>query len=288
MHHLEVLPHQTVLAIAVSALLLLPTVLYSELSGRPFWTEQAMFRFGDEIFFTGVASCAGSAEDGRQRAYQAAMQEVLNYAGGASLHGVPIETQMIFEEPSPAGCPVDTINVWRLLRIPELPLDALAKRGHHEPARPHSSSSATPVRDLSLHVGMTREEVWERFGQPRGVVMKRGSDEVHYEYPRFGLTLALDLQGFLLHWHLDGPQSATASRASPFDWPRPAVHGDTHVDLPAIDLTDRLRLLEERSSQQLQDDAREICARRWPRDPALQKTCQPYEYEHLRHLDGQR
>src|SRR5579885_2210686 len=111
-----------------TVLLLVASGVQADPSARPFWTEQAMFRFGDELFFTGVASCAGSAEEGRQRAYQAAMQEVLNYAGGGTLHGIPIETQMLFEDPSPAGCPSGTLTVWRLLRIPEVPLDALAKR----------------------------------------------------------------------------------------------------------------------------------------------------------------
>ena len=48
-------------------------------SNRPFWTEQAMFRFGEDMFFTGRATCVASAEDGRQRAYNAALQEILNY-----------------------------------------------------------------------------------------------------------------------------------------------------------------------------------------------------------------
>jgi len=43
-------------------------------SNWPFWTEQAMFRFGEDMFFTGRATCVASAEDGRQRAYNAARQ----------------------------------------------------------------------------------------------------------------------------------------------------------------------------------------------------------------------
>ena len=50
-----------------------------------------MFRFGDELFFTGRASCARRAEDGRQKAYEAAVQEVLNYTQVRRLTGVPIE-----------------------------------------------------------------------------------------------------------------------------------------------------------------------------------------------------
>ena len=67
-------------------------------SNRPFWTEQAMFRFGEDLFFTGRATCVSSAEDGRQRAYNAAFQEILNYTRTKEVLGIPIETQMIYEE----------------------------------------------------------------------------------------------------------------------------------------------------------------------------------------------
>ena len=74
------------------------------------------------------------------------------------------------------------------------------------------------VKDLSLRIGLSREEVWKRFGQPRSVMMRPSSSEIHYDYPQFGLTLALDQHGGLLHWHLAAPQSAAASHASPYDW----------------------------------------------------------------------
>jgi hypothetical protein len=68
---------------------------------RPFWTEQALFHFGDDVFFTGRASCAPNAEDGRQRAYVAAIQEVKNFSRTQEVGGFPIETQMIFEDQHP-------------------------------------------------------------------------------------------------------------------------------------------------------------------------------------------
>ena len=67
-----------------------------------------MFRFGDELFFTGRASCSVRAEEGRQKAYEAAIQEVLNYTQAPRLTGVPIETQMLFEEYAEPGCPPGT------------------------------------------------------------------------------------------------------------------------------------------------------------------------------------
>jgi hypothetical protein len=253
-----------------------------------------MFRFGDELFFTGRASCAHTAEDGRQRAYESALQEILNYTQIPQLTGVPIETQMLFEEQPATGCPAGTVTVWRLLRIPEVPLTALVKRARQSVARIHPESESTfqAVRDLTLRVGMSREEIHERFGQPRSVTMRRSSQEVQYDYAQFGLTLTVDEEGNLLRWRLAAPQSATASRPSPIDWPalpkEPAFKGNGNPNRePTIDLTDRLRKLETRSHQELKEDAKVICSRRWPRDPAVQHTCEPYEYEHLRHIERQ-
>lgn len=265
---------------------------WGDVSTRPFWTEQAMFRFGDELFFTGRGSCAPTAEEGRQRAYESAVQEVLNYTQLPRLTGVPIETQMLFEEPNSSGCPSGTVSVWRLLRIPELMIDTLVKRARQMPRLlpPKADPILQPVRDLTLRVGMNREEIHERFGLPRAVMMRRGSREVQYEYARFGLTLTVDEDGKLLRWRLDAPQSATASRLMPLDWPSqgkdlPSKNGPNHE--PPLDLTDRLRELEERTHQELKDDAKAICARRWPRNSTLQSICEPYEYEHLRIIESQ-
>lgn len=273
-------------------LVALPDIVQSDATTRPFWTEQAMFRFGDELFFTGRASCAQRAEEGRQKAYEAAVQEVLNYTQIPRLTGVPIETQMLFEEPAASGCPSGTITVWRLLRIPEVPLDALAKRARQSVAqiRPETESTFQAMRDLTLRVGMSREEIHERFGQPRSVMMRRSTREVQYDYARFGLMLTVDEEGRLLRWRLAAPESATASRTSPTDWsPRPqepASKGARNRE-PTIELTDRLRELETRGHQELKEDARIICSRRWPRDAALQHTCEPYEYEHLKLIEKQ-
>jgi hypothetical protein len=262
----------------------------SEPSLRPFWTEQAMFRFGDELFFTGRASCAPSAEEGRQRAYESAVREVLNYTRSSTLVGMPIETQMLFEEPPGAGCPAGGVTVWRLLRIPRLPLNALAAHARDGMTpRVRDGGARVRVKDLSLRIGLSREEVWKRFGQPRSVMMRRSTSEIHYDYPQFGLTLALDQQGGLLHWHLAAPQSAAASRPSPYDWHDWPEEGSSRqtAGAPPLDLTDRLRELEERNAQELTEDARAICARRWRRNTEMQRTCEPYEYEHLKRLESQ-
>jgi hypothetical protein len=251
-----------------------------------------MFRFGDELFFTGRASCAHRAEDGRQKAYEAAVQEVLNYTQVRRLTGVPIETQMLFEEQGAIGCPSGTVTVWRLLRISEMPLEALVKRTRQSVPQisPETEPTFRPIRDLTLRAGMNREEIRERFGQPRSVMLRRSSREVQYDYARFGLTLTVDEEGRLLRWQLAAPQSATASRTSPVDWPpqqkAPALKADPNGE-PTIDLTDRLRELETRDHQELKKDARIICSRRWPRNAALQHTCEPYEYEHLKLIETQ-
>jgi hypothetical protein len=278
--------------LALPCLIGLPTAAWSDTSTRPFWTEQAMFRFGDELFFTGRASCAPRAEEGRQKAYEAAVQEVLNYTQAPRLTGVPIETQMLFEEHGEAGCASETVTVWRLLRIPEVPLDALAKRARQSIRQilPETDSTFQAVRDLTLRVGMNREEIHERFGQPRSVIMRRSTRDVQYDYARFGLMLTVDEEGNLLRWHLAAPQSATASRTAPVDWPpqpkEPTLKNNPNLE-PTLDLTDRLRGLEARSHHEFKEDAGIICSRRWPRDPALQRTCEPYEYEHLRHIEQQ-
>lgn len=251
-----------------------------------------MFRFGDELFFTGRASCSVRAEEGRQKAYEAAIQEVLNYTQAPRLTGVPIETQMLFEEYAEPGCPPGTVTVWRLLRIAEVPLDAMAKRARQSfrHAAPDTDPTFEAVRDLTLRVGMNREEIHERFGLPRSVTMRRSTRDVQYDYAQFGLMLTVDETGNVLRWRLAAPQSAAASRTAPVEWPRAPKAAPLRSNdnlQPPLDLTDRLRGLEARSHHELKEDAGIICSRRWPRDPNLQRTCEPYEYEHLKLIEQQ-
>jgi hypothetical protein len=120
--------------------------------------------------------------------------------------------------------------------------------------------------------------------------MRRSTRDVQYDYAQFGLMLTVDEAGSLLRWHLAAPQSATASRTSPVDWipplKEPPLKSNPNLE-PTLDLTDRLRGLEARSHHELKEDAGIICSRRWPRDPNLQRTCEPYEYEHLKLIEKQ-
>ena len=61
---------------------------------------------------------------------------------------------------------------------------------------------------------MKREEIQERFGLPRAVIMRRSSREVQYDYTRFGLTLTVDEDGKLVRWRLDAHNPRRLHEAS--------------------------------------------------------------------------
>jgi hypothetical protein len=184
---------------------------------RPFWTEQAMFRFGDEVYFVGVASCVRTAEDARSRAFEAGMKELSAYAQGRDTSRLFIETAMIYEEPDAAGCPKGTTSAWRLLRVnqakvavlpkrpiaPERPSDRSAKGT--EGARPSDAVPATPppvVQDLTPHAGMSRDEIAQRFGKPK-TIKKRGREEI-WTYSDTGLTITFSPDETLISWTVTG------------------------------------------------------------------------------------
>src|SRR5262249_33493371 len=79
--------------------------IQAQSSRRPFWTEQAMFRFGGELYFVGVASCARTAEEGRARAFEEALIELRGYAQDRDTSRLFPDTQMIYEEPNSPACP---------------------------------------------------------------------------------------------------------------------------------------------------------------------------------------
>ncbi|MCE7979354.1 MAG: hypothetical protein DYH03_20160 [Nitrospira sp. NTP1] len=151
---------------------------------RPFWTEQALFHFGEDVFFTGRASCAPNVEEGRQRAYLAAVQEVKNFTRAQEIGGFPLDTQMIFEDSHPADCAPGLVTVWRLLRAPRLALDGLARRG--SPGKPADISpilaQVAAVRNLTPRVGMLRDEVWNRYGLPRSIWARPEKGELIWDY----------------------------------------------------------------------------------------------------------
>src|SRR5688572_32331077 len=80
---------------------------------RPWWTERSSFVHGDTIYAVGVASHAKSIEEGRQKAFENGKQELKNLIKPSSVEGVPILTQMTYEEPNQDG----TVTVYRLLRV---------------------------------------------------------------------------------------------------------------------------------------------------------------------------
>lgn len=261
-----------------------------EADPRPFWTEQAVFHFGDDVFFTGRASCAPTAEEGRQRAYMAAFQEIKNFSHAEQVNGILLDTQMVFEEFHPTDCPAGSITAWRLLRVPRAALEALARRsgrGVPEDISP-IVAQARAIRNMTPHVGMLREEIWHRYGQPRSVWMNPETGEAFWEYPQFGLTLVFDHEDLLKHWKLAGPSRHGGSMSSyGAEAPPPDRTHDSAQQLPAIDLTDRLRELEERQDSNLRQQAKLYCTIRFPgrqqESFAQQRVnCEQREYERLK------
>ena len=100
--------------------------VYAAKDGRPFWTEKSAFIEGEDLYVVGVASKAKNAEEGRRQAFEQGKIELMNYAQVTSLEaqGLVIETQMTFEEANPDN----TINVFRLLRVPAAKLVAIQGR----------------------------------------------------------------------------------------------------------------------------------------------------------------
>ena len=275
---------------SVVSLALFVSPLAARIAGNPFWTERAMFRFGDDLFFTGSATCAPSSEVGRQRAYSAAMQEVLNYTRTKDVVGIPIETQMIFEEPDTGACPGSAVTVWRLLRAPAQALDRLNRTARQQAYE--STSLADPnrtaknIKDLTPRIGMEKDEAIDFYGQPKTVTMYRNGQDINWEYPKFGLTLGFDANGFLVRWKHVGPHSvqqggtASPSRASRFAGlegsAREENTGQSGQD--TIDLSKRLEKMQiESKGREQEKDAARYCQRLYPRDRTLQDSCTTYE-----------
>lgn len=280
-----------IMALASSFLLL---VIFFPVTGsagtldtRPFWTEQAVFHFGDDVFFTGRASCAPNSEEGRQRAYGSALQEIKNFAHVNEAVGFPIDTQMIFEESRSSDCATDSVTVWRLLRASRAALESLARRPGIDLRRDISpiDIQTRVIRNLTPRVGMLRDEIWHRYGQPRSVWMNPESGEARWEYPQFGMILTLDQDDNLMHWKLSGPHS----RSEELSVARMQGNKMTPAqELPAIDLTDRLRELEEHQDREYRQQAERYCAVRFPnplQESMVQQrlNCAQREYERLKY-----
>lgn len=251
---------------------------------HPFWTEQALFHFGEDVFFTGRASCAPNMEEGRQRAYLAAVQEVKNFTRAQEIGGFPLDTQMIFEDSHPADCAQGLVTVWRLLRAPRTALDGLARR-----TSPGKSADISPilaqiaaVRNLTPRVGMLRDEVWNRYGLPRSIWARPEKGELIWDYAQFGLTIVFNQEDVLTRWRLTGPNPRSSEDAMPV--PQPELL--TGKDLPAIDLTVRLQQLEAQQDLERRQQAQRYCSLRFAEVPETvrptQGTCEQREYQRLK------
>jgi hypothetical protein len=251
---------------------------------RPFWTEQALFHFGDDVFFTGRSSCAPNVEEGRQRAYLAALQEVKNFTRTQEIGGFPLDTQMIFEDAHPADCTQGLVTVWRLLRAPRTALDSLARRA--APGKPADISpilaQVAAVRNLTPRVGMLRDEVWNRYGLPRSIWARPEKGELIWDYSQFGLTIVFNQDDVLTRWRLTGPHPRSSEDTAPAPQPDPPPG----KDLPTIDLTVRLQQLEEQQDLERHREAQRYCSLRFADVPAslrpTQGTCEQREYQRLK------
>lgn len=224
----------------LSFLLLLITALnpaWADSLKRPFWTEQAMFQVGDDVFFVGQASCAKTSEAGRQQAFGHGIQEILNYAQARNASGLSVDTQMIFEETASPGCLRNTVTVWRLLRVDAHRLAKLADASHRLKTIEDDRRLSRP-RDLSLSIGMSRDEVFDRLGLPASMTMHHGN-EFTWEYRRYGLAVEFDRQMFVKRWTTLG---AAAREPSIRRSGQPQVIPN---EAPIVDLTPRLRNLEQ-------------------------------------------
>jgi hypothetical protein len=251
---------------------------------RPFWTEQALFHFGDDVFFTGRASCAPNMEEGRQRAYVAAVQEVKNFTRAQEVGGFSLDTQMVFEDPRPSDCASGLVTVWRLLRAPRASLESLTK---HAASRSQTDISpilaqVMAIRNLTPRVGMLREEVWNRYGLPRSIWAHPDKGELTWEYSQFGLTIVFNQDDVLTHWRLNGPRPRSSDDTTPLS--RQDKSGGK--ELPAIDLTARLQQLEQQQDLDRRQQAQRYCTLRFAEVPESlrpkQTSCEQREYERLR------
>ncbi len=229
-------------SICVLAVPLLTSTLVNSVqaqsSQRPFWTEQAMFRFGGELYFVGVASCASTAEEGRTSAFDAAINELRRYAQDRDTSRLLVDTQMIYEEPNSPGCRQGSTSVWRLLRVDQSILTHLPRQPREEARGPSSSSfpSDLPpapqrqeplVQDLTPQLGTSRADIVQRFGTPRNI-KKRGREEV-WEYSDIGLTITFTPKETHIHWKYDGARTPVVPSSTP---PQMTLHKESEIASP--------------------------------------------------------
>lgn len=219
--------------------------IQAQSSQRPFWAEQAMFRFGEDLFFVGVASCARTAEEGRTRAFEEGLKELREYAQDRDTSRLLVDTAMIYEEPNSAACPRGSTSVWRLLHVDQSKLARLPRRQREgeqertsssnesalEPRRQDSSAQAVPpvIQDLAPQTGMSRDDIVQRFGTPQ-IRKKRGREEI-WEYSDIGLTITFSPKETLINWKVIGTRTPGEPSS---EQTQMALHKEPEVTLPRL------------------------------------------------------
>ncbi|WP_447984514.1 hypothetical protein [Nitrospira sp. Nam74] len=196
-----------------------------------------MFQFGSDSFFVGRCSCANRSEEGRQQAFRHGVQEILNYAQIRDTSGLYVDTQMVFEETDSPGCPHNTVTVWRLLRVETDRLAQLLAASRQPRTGEHGQPISMPQYP-ALSIGMSREQIFARFGLPASITMRQGN-EFTWEYRRFGLAVEFDRHMLVKSWQMPGARALELQRRSMAQsFPVPS-------DAAIVDLTPRLRDLEQ-------------------------------------------
>jgi hypothetical protein len=204
-----------------------------------------------------------------------------DYARSSEIVGITIETQMLVEEKRSPECPEGRVNVWRLIRVPARRLDAIARASALAPFSSTKAAGDERMLDLTPKVGMKRDEVFDTFGQPMAISMKRGNTEVLWEYPQTGLKFIFDQEGFLKRWSMAAPRKASRQADASLSsirtpgirdpLPAPTAAGSAEG---SVDLTEKLQKLQrEHPRDPITQQYEQACATRWPGDTAMQSKC---------------
>ncbi|RPH81493.1 MAG: hypothetical protein EHM80_02160 [Nitrospiraceae bacterium] len=155
------------------------------------------------------------------------------------------------------------------------------------------SGVSKKIRDLTPKIGMFKDDAFELFGQSKTVSIMRNGTEVHWEYPRFGLTLIFDANGYLIRWKQVGQGTSQLGDGSSAHRKSEFVGLEGSVD-PAkkkkdeeesMDLSKRLEKMQlESKDREKETDADRYCERAYPRDRQLQNSCIQYETDKRKHL----
>jgi hypothetical protein len=205
---------------------------------------------------------------------------------------------MIYEESDPTDCRREgQVSVWRLLRAPAPRLDKLNRMAAQQAPTSDQAIGNTgqtkQVRDLTPKIGMYKDDAFEVFGQPKNVSMRRSArGEASWEYPKFGLTLVFDPNGYLVRWKQVGPNS---SQQGNWDSSSEFAGLEGSIDPPkkkkgedeAIDLSKRLEKMQlDSNNRQEEANAAKYCERLYPRDTRLQTSCIQYESDKTRRFSS--